>query len=78
MTTVTIIAAGPQWIDTATAGKTVSYSTPAGCALRRQDGETFVDETRPSPFTHNGAPTSYRIDCDVYDGTPKTATLTIA
>lgn len=78
MTTVTITKTGPQWIDAGRDGMTVTYSLPAGCVLRRQDGEEFVDELRQSPFVHAGAATSYRIDCDVYDGIPKTATLTIA
>ena len=59
-------------------GDEVSYTAPAGCALRKSvDFVTWRDVSEPSPFVHSGHPTHYRIDCDTYEGTPKIATLTI-
>ena len=55
-------------------GDTVSAELPAGCSLRR-DG---IPVEGTPPFTHTGAPATYRVDCDAYEGAPKTATLDIA
>lgn len=79
MTMIAVKSTGPQWIDRANTGQTVTYSMPAGCVLRRHTGDdVWADEIRASPFTHTGAPATYRVDCDSYEAPPKTATLTIA
>lgn len=76
--TKTFTATGESMPDFARDGMSVSYTTPAGCVLRRSaDMQSWQDVHTPSPFVHTGLPAHYRIDCDTYDGTPITATLEI-
>lgn len=76
--TTEFTATGVGQLLPANDGGTVSAVVPAGCVLRRSsDRQSWETVETLSPFEHVGAFAHYRIDCVSYDGTPKTATLTI-
>ena len=73
--TITTVARGLPLV--AQDGDTVSFSLPAGFALRRiRNGDTAT-VTQSSPFVHSGGEATYRIDRLTTDGQPAEAVLDI-